>query len=664
MAYSTEQIAAAIAESVAQGFSVDQTVQAGIANYGISPEQAAAGVALYSGGGGGSAAPSGGGGSPAPSGGGQTYSDSQLVQAIAASVAQGFSVDQSIQGATQNYGVPRSQAINAAAQYLSQSQTGSNASAASIASQLNSGSTAQQIQTQLNQARSGQNFDTQALTSIYRQTLGRNPSQDEYQYFQSLGQSQGLSADQLRSAVQTAAMIERQQRGITQDFTNLTSADFEADPFGGRFATTSIYGIPTNPADQINISSIDGRQVQFVNPITQLAVMSSFTNRGAGTTADFPDAAVASYLRDNAFSNPAQVNQAITMFGIEADQLARATALIAKNDPSITAATQAYAAAIAANPAQAAENAAAIAAATSYTSAPGVETLSVPRITEAVNRAFQAGSLTNAEYSKIVNSLSKSTNPADVRNILATPQGSVVIDAIYGQQTGEDNSLTKALEEARQRQAVLTKQDPGYYQASDELGRAYQAAGLSFPFMSDTYKADTMMTQANALNPQNFNQKVNELLSSLGQQFGGAETMQTPQTGQYYSEAGLQPGFTPFGTEGTTFRSGVAGYIPEAQLPTRFDFGAAPVNATFQQYRPGAFQPAGVTTGGFITGYSPGGAPIYSSYANPNVNVGGVQSTLNPFTPVQANAIGDLQAQLDAINAARSPAFGSSSGGG
>jgi hypothetical protein len=663
MAYSTEQIAAAIAESVAQGFSVDQTVQAGIANYGISPEQAAAGVAMYSGGGG-SAAPSGGGGSPAPSaGGGQTYSDSQLVQAIAASVAQGFSVDQSIQGATQNYGVPRSQAINAAAQYLSQSQTGSNASASAIASQLNSGSTAQQIQTQLNQARSGQNFDTQALTSIYRQTLGRNPSQDEYQYFQSLGQSQGLSADQLRSAVQTAAMIERQQRGITQDFTNLTSADFEADPFGGRFATTSIYGIPTNPADQINISSIDGRQVQFVNPITQLAVMSSFTNRGAGTTADFSDAAVASYLRDNAFSNPAQVNQAITMFGIEADQLARATALIAKNDPSITAATQAYAAAIKANPAAVAENAAAIAAATSYTSAPGVETLSVPRITEAVNRAFQAGSLTNAEYSKIVNSLSKSTNPEDVRNILATPQGSVVIDAIYGQQTGEDNSLTKALEEARQRQAVLTAQDPGYYQASDELGRAYQAAGLSFPFMSDTYKADTMMTQANALNPQNFNQKVNELLSSLGQQFGGADTMQTPQTGQYYSEAGLQPGFTPFGTEGTTFRSGVAGYVPQAELPTQFQFGAPPVNATFQQYRPGAFQPTGVTTGGFITGYSPGGAPIYSSYANPNVNVGGATSTLNPFTPVQASAIGDLQAQLDAINAANA-ARNSNSGGG
>jgi hypothetical protein len=589
------------------------------------------------------------------------YSDAQVAQALAESVAQGFSVEQSIQGGIQNYGISPEQANRAAAQYISTSQTGSNASAGSILSALNSGSSVQQVQNQLNQSQQGQNFDTQALTSIYRQTVGRNPTQDEFQYFQSLGQSQGLSADQLRSIVQSAASVERQQRGITQDFTNLTSADFEADPFGGRFGTQSIYGLPANA---VNVSNIDGRQAQFVNPITQLAVISNFTNKGAGTTNEFTDAQVAAYLRDNAFSNPAQVNQAITMFGIEADQLGRASTLLAKNDPSVNAATQAYAAAIAANPAQAAANAAAVTAGTSYTSAPGVETLSVPRVTEAVNRAFQAGSLTNAEYSQIVNSLSRATNPADIRNILATPQGSVVIDAAYGQQTGEDNSLTNALSEARLRQAALSAQDPGYYQASDELGRAYQAAGLNYPFMSDTYQANTMMTQPNAVNQQNFNQQVNQLLSSLGQQFGGAETMRTPQTGQYYSETGLQPGFTPFGTQGTTFRSGVAGYVPQAELPTQFQFGAAPVNATFQQYRPGAFQPEGVKTGGFITGYGANQQPIYSTYSNPNVNVGGQLSTLNPFTPVQASAIGDLQAQLDAINAANTARIASQNAGG
>ena len=587
------------------------------------------------------------------------YSDAQVAQALAESVAQGFSIEQSIQGGIQNYGISPEQANRAAAQFIAQTQTGSTANAGAIANALNSGVSVQQVQNQLNQALQGQNFDTQALTSIYRQTLGRNPTQDEYQYFQSLGQSQGLTADQLRDAVRTAAVIERQQRGITQDFTNLTSADFEADPFGGRFATTNIYNLPS---DAVNVSTIDGRQVQFVNPITQLAVISNFTNRGAGTTNEFTDAQVAAYLRDNAFSNPAQVNQALTMFGIETDQLNRATNLLAKNDPSINAATADYAARIAANPALAAENAAALANATLYTSAPGVETLSVPRVTEAVNRAFQAGSLTRAEYSDIVNSLSRATQPSDIRNILATPKGSVVIDAIYGQQTGEDDDLNKALAEARQRQAVLSAQDPGYYQASDELGRAYQAAGLAFPFMSDTYRANTMMTQANVLNQQNFNQRVNELLRSLGQQFGGAESLQTPLTGQYYSETGLQPGFTPFGTEGTTFRSGVAGFIPQAELPSRFEFGAPPVNAMIPTYQPGAFQPEGVTTGGFITGFNANQQPIYSTYSNPNVNVGGTQSQLLPFNAQQQTQLADLQAQLAALQA--NPMFATQNAGG
>jgi hypothetical protein len=588
------------------------------------------------------------------------YSDAQIAEAIAASVAQGFTVDQAIQGGVANYGISPAQMNSAAAQYISQSQTGSNASAGAIANALSSGSTAQQIQNSINTSNQGANFDTQALTSIYRQTVGRNPTQDEYQYFQSLGQSQGLTADQLRDVVRTAASIERQQRGITQDFTNLTSADFEADPFGGRYATQSIYGVPSNA---VNVSSIDGRQVQFVNPITQLAVISNFTDKGAGTTNQFTDAQVAAYLRDNAFSNPAQVNQALTMFGIDAQQLSKAADLLAKNDPSVNAATQAYADAIRANPSAVAENAAAVARSTAYTSAPGVETLSVPRVTEAVNRAFRAGSLTRAEYSDIVNSLSKATNPADIRNILATPKGSVVIDAIYGQQTGEDNDLNKALAEARQRQAVLSAQDPGYYQASDELGRAYLAAGLDFPFMTDTYRANTMMTQDNVLNQQNFNQRINELLSSLGQQFGGAETLQTPLTGQYYSETGLQPGFTPVGTEGTMFRSGVAGYIPQAELPTRFEFGAPPVNATFQQYRPGAFQPEGVTTGGFITGYDANQQPIYSTYNNPNVNVGGVTSQLLPFAN-QQQQFGDMQAFIAQLQAQQAAQAAQSQGGG
>ena len=450
------------------------------------------------------------------------------------------------------------------------------AGAAYYQQQLASGRAAADIAREIARSQEGQNFLTQGITSEYRQELGRNPEQEGYQYWLSSALDAGYSVDQLRAAIESAALTEQQKRQITSDFTQMELADLEADPFGGRFATRSIYDIPQSEADRINISYINGVPVQFVAPTTQ--------------------------------------QQYISNYG------------------------------------QAAWNAIA-----------GDEVLSVPRVTEQVNRAFEAGSLTQGEYKTIIDSLAKAKEPADVRKILGIPQGAVVIDPKYGQQIGEDNSLKLALAEAAQRQAVLTAQDPGYYQGSDVVGQAYLDAGLSFPFMSNTYKADTMMTQANKLTPENFNQKVNELLKALGSdytgKFGGMNDMQTPGLGQYYSETGLQPGFTPFGTEGTTFRSGVAGYVPQAQLPTGFQFGAPLVNASFQQYRPGAFQPEGVTTGGYITGYNTNGTPIYSTYANPNTNVGGATSTLNPFNQSQLTQLSGIQDLVNTLTANQTPTF-------
>jgi hypothetical protein len=185
---------------------------------------------------------------------------------------------------------------------------------------------------------------------------------------------------------------------------------------------------------------------------------------------------------------------------------------------------------------------------------------------------------------------------------------------------GEANTLAQAQAEAAQRQAVFTAQDPGYYQNNFALADAYRAAGLDFPFGPEAFSGyDTRTDQSNVITDENFGQQVRGLLRNIYGEFGGAQDMATPLTGQYYSEAGLQPAYTPPAAGQNTFRSGVAGYTPN--LPTMFQFGAPPVDATFQQYRPGAFQPEGVTTGGFITGYTQDGQPIYSEYNNPSVNV-------------------------------------------
>lgn len=454
-----------------------------------------------------------------------------------------------------------------------QEQLGRSADAEGLQYWINSlknGQSLYDVNNSINQSLEGQNFDTQYITSLYRQNLSRNPEQAGFQWWMSMAQDAGYTPAELQAILQQSATAEQGNRNIIPGtiFTEMELAALEADPYAGRYATTSIYDLPK---DAVNISNIGSKQVQFVNPVTQKAYITNFD--GSNNT---------------------------------------------------------------------------------WSETPGQDILSNPVVNATLQRALNSGALDQAGYNSIVNGLTKATNMDEVRNVLATPKAQVIIDAIYGQQTGEDVNLQVARAEALKRQAVLDANDTGYYQNNFQLADAYKAAKVDFPFVKDAYKGyDTLMTKNNVVTKQNFNERVNSLLESITGQFGGNNQLQTKQSPQYYSESGLQPGFTPFGTEGTTFRSGVAGYIPQSQLPTGFQFGAPPVNATFQQYRPGAFQPEGVATGGYITGYNADGTPIYSTYNNPNVNVGGSLSTLNAYTPTDANAIANIQAQLDAIAAAK-----------
>ena len=442
--------------------------------------------------------------------------------------------------------------------------------------QILSGTSGAEIARQINQSLEGQNFDTQLITSLYRQNLARNPEQEGYQFWLSAAQQAGLTPAEIEAAIlDSARQAEQVERGIVgQTFTEMQLADLEADPYGGRYATNSIYDLL---GDAVNVSTIGDRQAQFVSPVTQRPVISS----NVGT----------------------------------------------------------------------------------FTATAGLDVLNTPAVQAAIQRAVNSGAMTPEEYRTLYADVNRATNMNEVYAAFNKPQAQVVVDALYGQQIGEANTMAQAQAEAAQRQAALSAQDPGFYQGNFALADAYRAAGLDFPFGTDAFSGyDTRTGQGNVVNDQNFNAQIGNLTNTLYNQFGGDQDMLTPLTGQYYSESGLQPGYTPPGAPGTMFRSGVAGYTPD--LPTMFRFGAPPVDASFQQYRPGAFQPAGVTTGGFITGYNADGTPIYSEYNNPNVNVGGATSTLNPFTQTQSTAIADLQAQLDAINAARVAEYNANSVGG
>ena len=407
---------------------------------------------------------------------------------------------------------------------------------------LRNGAPPSDIAAAINQSLEGQNYDTQQITSLYRQNLARNPEQAGFQWWMSLAQDLGFTPIELEAILQQSATVEQGDRGIIPGtaFTEMQLADLEADPYGGRYITNSIYDLLP---EAVNLSTIGGRQAQFVSPVTQQPVVSNF---GGNVQANL---------------SGLQWNETV-----------------------------------------------------------GLDVLNTPAVQAAVQRAINSGAMTDAEYRTMFADLQSAQNMTDVYAAFNKPQAQVVIDALYGQQIGEANTLAQAQAEAAQRQAVLDANNLGFYQSNPQLAAQYEAAGLYFPFGADAFSGyDTRTDQSNVVTDANFNNQVGNLVNTLYGQFGGAQDMVTPLSGQYYSEAGLQPGFTPFAAGQNTFRSGVAGYTPN--LPTMFQFGAPPVDSSFQQYRPGAFQPAGVTTGGFITGYTADGQPIYSEYNNPSVNV-------------------------------------------
>jgi hypothetical protein len=122
----------------------------------------------------------------------------------------------------------------------------------------------------LNYSNEGYNYDTQSIISGYRSALGRNPTQTEY-----VSEMAKLGYDPFNASVLGTAK-------------NLSAnvAALESDPFAGRYANVNPYGVydPTTQTYKLdttvpNISkNVQGNSVQFVNPVTQQPIVTSFEN--------------------------------------------------------------------------------------------------------------------------------------------------------------------------------------------------------------------------------------------------------------------------------------------------------------------------------------------------------------------------------------------------
>jgi hypothetical protein len=122
----------------------------------------------------------------------------------------------------------------------------------------------------LNYSTEGYNYDTQSVISGYRSALGRNPTQTEY-----VSEMAKLGYDPFNASVLGTAK-------------NLSAnvAALESDPFAGRYANANPYGTydvltGTNKLDSAlpNISqNVQGNSVQFISPVTQQPITTSFEN--------------------------------------------------------------------------------------------------------------------------------------------------------------------------------------------------------------------------------------------------------------------------------------------------------------------------------------------------------------------------------------------------
>ena len=142
---------------------------------------------------------------------------------------------------------------------------------------------------------------------------------------------------------------------------------FSYNPYNQYYTPTGNYDAATFAADGGLMGLASGGQFDLVSrnePVVRMdeGGVAGFAgsygdpNYVGNLTDKFTDAQVASYIQNNNLSGAGLANAA-AMFNVTPEQISRAQGLLSSNDPSVSAATQAYNAAIAENPNAAAQNA-------------------------------------------------------------------------------------------------------------------------------------------------------------------------------------------------------------------------------------------------------------------------------------------------------------------
>ena len=225
----------------------------------------------------------------------------------------------------------------------------------------------------------------------------------------------------------------------------------------------------------------------------------------------------------------------------------------------------------------------------------------------------------------------------EVYDAFSKPQAQVVMDPKYGFQVGQGKTLAEAMTNAQPIQNLLNQVNLGVMPGVSVIQELAKAQGVPYVYTPEMFGMQanerggfdfgaapafsTLQTPEQVVTRENQAKQLQNLVDQITGRFGQAMDVRTPLSGGFYSERGFEPSFTPMGTA-PTFRSGVAGYIPQADLPQGFQFGTNQVVVPTPVFEPGPFTPPSTGTTppvGFtsnpIIGYAANGAPIYAPAA-------------------------------------------------
>jgi hypothetical protein len=166
--------------------------------------------------------------------------------------------------------------------------------------------------------------------------------------------NQGYSGAQIGAALIASGVDQATAAAATG-----LSAGVIAQAYAGGAALTAGgggIGSPAGPARNTAVTTTT-TPVTSVTPATSAPVNINTTGPGGYTIPTFPPGAIASYIKTQGITTPAQFEQLKLIFNVNDAQIATAQNLIKNNDPIVDATTAKYYADIKANPGQVAQNA-------------------------------------------------------------------------------------------------------------------------------------------------------------------------------------------------------------------------------------------------------------------------------------------------------------------